>query len=119
MLALECATCGISLPTLAALIEHEVSVHQKDRGKFVCIDCGAEFSSKFELIRHSRIFCQVLHPAVREKRQEIEAERREEKREKIRKMRRRNKMKKPKPNPIAHTKPKELKTSREKPQGLL
>ena len=49
----------------------------------------SDFISKFELVRHKRLFCETISQTVREKRQEIETERLKEKRERIKKMKKR------------------------------
>merc|ERR1719402_1744419 len=82
----QCNTCHTILIGLKDLITHEITVHSETRGKLHCADCNQDYSTKFELIRHKRLFCEVINPSVREKRQEVEAERIKEKKERLMKM---------------------------------
>ena len=51
---------------MTSLVRHSLQKHA-DRS-FHCGDCGSDFQSKLELVRHKRLFCEKIFQKLRQKR---------------------------------------------------
>jgi len=51
---------------VTSLVRHSLKEHA-DRS-FYCGDCGSDFQSKLELVRHKRLFCEKISQKLRQKR---------------------------------------------------
>lgn len=61
-----CETCGEILDSVTSLVRHSSKEHA-DRSLH-CVDCGSDFQSKLELVRHKRLFCEKISNKLRQKR---------------------------------------------------